>query len=95
MKAYYAVFKVTNEIVEVYFPDLKGCVTFGDNMEEAINMAEDVLSGYLEVSEKKYIKKPSSYNAIYEKYGNKTDVSIHKINVNPVIMDAYKIGIKI
>lgn len=31
----------------VYFPDLLGCVTEGDTLEEAIGMAEDALGIYL------------------------------------------------
>ena len=29
---------------EVYFPDLEGCYTFGDDLQDAIKMAQDVLA---------------------------------------------------
>jgi len=32
----------------VEFPDLPGCVTFGDSIEEAKSMAKEALTGYLE-----------------------------------------------
>lgn len=31
----------------VEFPDLEGCQTFGDTLEEAINAAKEALTGYL------------------------------------------------
>jgi predicted RNase H-like HicB family nuclease/DNA-binding XRE family transcriptional regulator len=34
----------------VEFPDLPGCATQGDTMEELVYMAEDALSGYLRVT---------------------------------------------
>lgn len=33
MNHYYAVFKKTTEAIEVEFPDLEGCVTFGSDWE--------------------------------------------------------------
>ena len=35
----------------VYFPDLPGCVTEGDTMEEALDMAKDAVGIYLTVLE--------------------------------------------
>lgn len=46
MKHYYALFKKTNEAVEVEFPDFKGCFTFGKDWEEALENAEDVLAAW-------------------------------------------------
>lgn len=37
----------------VFFPDLDGCYTCGDNLQDAIMMAEDVLAFYLYDEEKK------------------------------------------
>ena len=31
----------------VYFPDLEGCYTCGDDLQDAIMMAEDVLAFYM------------------------------------------------
>ncbi len=60
MKYYYAHFKKTREVVEVEFPDLPGCVTFGSNFDEAFINAKDVLARWLEHAESKFIKEPSS-----------------------------------
>lgn len=45
----------------VFFPDLEGCYTCGDNLQDAIAMAEDVLAFVLYDSErdKSIIPKPS------------------------------------
>ena len=37
----------TDNVHEVIFPDLEGCITFGETREEALEMASDALSGYL------------------------------------------------
>ena len=61
MKYYYALFKKTPEAVEVEFPDLEGCVTFGKDWEEALVNAEDVLAAWLAHAEQKFIKTPSKH----------------------------------
>lgn len=48
---YYGVFEKDVDGVSVSFPDLQGCLTCGDDMQEALVMAEDALGGYLLVSE--------------------------------------------
>ncbi len=37
MKYYHAVFKTSTGAVEVEFPDLQGCVTFGKDWENALD----------------------------------------------------------
>ena len=44
---YPAVFSYDDDGVAVSFPDLPGCVTYGDNQIEAVYMAVDVLGGHL------------------------------------------------
>lgn len=47
---YTAIFSLepkTKSTYNVHFPDLPGCLTFGDNLEEAITMAKDVLCLWL------------------------------------------------
>ena len=44
---YPAIFSYDDDGVAVHFPDLPGCVTCGDNQDEAIAMAQDVLVGHL------------------------------------------------
>ncbi|MGG4390470.1 type II toxin-antitoxin system HicB family antitoxin [Priestia megaterium] len=48
---YYGLFEPENGCFNVSFPDLAGCLTFGSTLSEAIEMAKDVLGGYLLVSE--------------------------------------------
>ncbi len=61
MTHYYAVFKQTAEAVEVSFPDLAGCVTFGRDWEEALVHAEDALAAWLAHAESAFIKVPSKH----------------------------------
>ena len=46
-KHYYALFKKSEDVVEVEFPDLIGCSTFGKDWEEALSYAEDALAAWL------------------------------------------------
>ena len=61
---YYAVFeKEKDGKYSIYYPDLPGCFSCGDNMEEALYMAKDALEGYLLISEEdnEFIREPSTY----------------------------------
>lgn len=64
MKHYYALFKKTEEAIEVEFPDLQGCFTFGSDWEEALENAEDALAAWLVNAEPEFIKKPSKHNEL-------------------------------
>lgn len=64
MKYYYALFKKTDEAIEVEFPDLNGCFTFGKNWEEALENAEDVLAAWLVNAESEFIKEPSKHEEL-------------------------------
>lgn len=46
----------------VFFPDLEGCYTCGDNLQDAIAMAEDVLAFYLYDEETAQNKIPEASN---------------------------------
>ena len=48
---YYAVFDYEDGNYNVSFPDLPGCLTFGETMSEALRMAKDALEGHLLVME--------------------------------------------
>jgi len=61
MKYYYAIFKHSKATVEVEFPDLTGCLTFGTNRDEALENATDVLAAWLANAESHFVKEPSSY----------------------------------
>ena len=45
---YPAVFEPEGDGYNIHFPDLPGCLTCGDNLEDSLNMAEDALRGFLE-----------------------------------------------
>ena len=47
-----------DKVFLVEFPDLPGCHTFGETREEALAMAEEVLSAYLESIDLRKIKIP-------------------------------------
>lgn len=64
MKYYYAVFTETENAVEVEFPDLPGCLTFGDTYDEAYENAVDVLAGWLANAEPQFIRRPSAYKEL-------------------------------
>jgi predicted RNase H-like HicB family nuclease len=85
MKYYYAIFTKTKKAVEVEFPDLPGCVTFGKNWEEALINAEDVLAGWLANAEDKFIHAPSKHNELEHLKGELVPVTI-----NAVIVESYQ-----
>lgn len=64
MKHYYALFIKTADTVEVSFPDLEGCVTFGADWEEALDNAKDVLAAWLAHAEARFIKEPSKHEVL-------------------------------
>nr|WP_232796272.1 type II toxin-antitoxin system HicB family antitoxin [Staphylococcus canis] len=50
----------------VYFPDLPGAITFGEDIEDAVFMAQDALEGHLLVMEDDHddIPEPSEYKEL-------------------------------
>jgi predicted RNase H-like HicB family nuclease len=87
MEFYYAIFRKTSEAIEVEFPDLRGCVTFGRTRDEAIENATDVLAGWLANAESQFVKEPSSYEALKNKFKNDELISIA---VDENIMQQYE-----
>ncbi len=87
-KFYYAVFEKDEDGYLVSFPDLQGCNTFGDTMEEAVEMAEDALAGWLEASEPEFIKKPSNFKKI-AKHFNGENITIMAVRVRRDLILAY------
>ncbi|MED4619163.1 type II toxin-antitoxin system HicB family antitoxin [Priestia megaterium] len=82
--SFYAVFEPDEGGYSVSFPDLEGCLTCGDDMEEALEMAQDALGGYLLVCEDlgKDIPESSSVNEI-KTYANLPDgVKLELVQVN-------------
>ena len=78
MKHYYAIFQKTNEAVEVTFPDLEGCHTFGKDWEEAIDNAEDALAAWLAHAANEFIKPPSSYAKLRHLKGELVPITVHE-----------------
>ncbi len=60
------------------FPDLVGCVTFGDSWKEAYENAVDVLAGWLAHAEKTFIKEPSSRKTIQQDCGELIPVPVEE-----------------
>lgn len=50
---YPAVFEPEDGMYNVSFPDIPGCYTCGDNLADALYMAEDALGGWLSRAEEK------------------------------------------
>jgi len=87
MKYYYAELKRDSGQVEVEFPDLPGCVTFGENWEEAYENAIDVLAGWLAHAEPQFIKPPSQHEDLIGRQGE-----LIPIPVDEKIMQQYEIS---
>jgi predicted RNase H-like HicB family nuclease len=64
MKQYYAIFKRNKNAIEVEFPDLEGCVTFGKDWDEAYENAVDALAAWLANAQASFIKPPSTHKAL-------------------------------
>lgn len=85
---YYAIFDKEEDGFLVTFPDLKGCNTFGETMENAIEMAEDALAGWLESAQPQFIKEPSSYEVMAKHFTKKNEL-IMQVKVRRDLMLAY------
>lgn len=69
--SYPAIFRKETKGYFVEFPDLKGCLTEGETLDEAIKMAGDALHIWLVDEDKNSnISKPSSLEVIKEQYAN-------------------------
>jgi predicted RNase H-like HicB family nuclease len=51
LRIYPAVLYKDGEGYSVYYPDLPGCLTCGDDLEEALSNAREALEGFLYISE--------------------------------------------
>ena len=87
MKYYYAIFKHSKDTVEVEFPDLTGCVTFGNDWDEALENATDVLAAWLANAEIHFVKEPSSYQELKKKYKN---ANLMPIALDEQILETYE-----
>lgn len=78
MEHYYALFKKAPEAIEVEFPDLQGCVTFGKTWEEALENAEDVLAKWLEYADVAFVKKPSTHDQLKSLEGKLVPITLNQ-----------------
>lgn len=63
----------------VHFPDFPGCITFGEGLDDAMCMAMDALTGYIETSieDGETLPEPSDFEAARAKslaYNQKLDI---------------------
>ncbi|MBN1998028.1 type II toxin-antitoxin system HicB family antitoxin [candidate division KSB1 bacterium] len=87
MKYYYAIFKHNKDSVEVEFPDLVGCVTFGNDWDEAVENAIDVLAAWMANAESKFVKEPSSFKELSRKFKG---VQLIPIALDENILESYE-----
>ncbi len=85
---YYAVFTKTNEAIEVDFPDLQGCLTFGEDFDQAYDMAVDALAGWLAHAEKQFINPPTSFDELKGRY-KADNQTIFPVPVDEKIIQSY------
>ena len=87
---YYSVFTQEKDYIDVTFPDLKGCITFGDNLEEALYMSKDALEGYLLVleDEKMSIPKPSTYQELQAKLNDNQQLQLISVDTELIRVKA-------
>lgn len=81
---YYSVFTQEKDYIDITFPDLKGCITFGDNLEQALYMSKEALESYLLVleDEKMSIPKPSTYQELQAKLNDNQRLHLISVDTN-------------
>lgn len=69
--SYPAVFHFENNSYWVEFPDLEGCLSYGDTIESAFNSSKEALGLYLDQDDDLYVRsisEPSQMNNIIKQY---------------------------
>lgn len=84
MDFYYAVFKQTDEAIEISFPDVKNAVTFAHSMDDAFFMAADALGAALAFETVRPKRTP------YGELENDTDGVLVPIHVDEKIVQTYE-----
>ena len=87
MRYYYAIFKHSKDTVEVEFPDLAGCVTFGHDWDEALENATDVLAAWLANAEPQFINEPSTFKKLSTQFKNE---NLIPIAIDDKILESYE-----
>ena len=88
-KHYHGVFTKTKKAVEVEFPDVQGCVTFGKDFDEAYDMAIDALAASLANSEPQFVQNPPSTFEDMEKRYKAKNQTVIPVPVDAVVLQAY------
>lgn len=65
-----------NSAYNVIFPDLEGCCTFGESFEEAVEMAEEAMFGWLETYKENSSKYPKPNKLAYFTDDKKRELEI-------------------
>lgn len=81
---FYAILEKENIYYNVNFPDLPGVLTFGNGIEEAIEMARDVLSGHLFLLEedRDIIPKASEFQELEKHLGKNQQLQLITVEIN-------------
>lgn len=87
MKYYYAIFRTSGHTVEVEFPDLPGCVTFGADWDKALANATEALAGWLTNAQPEFLKEPTSFLLLKQKCG---DEALVPVAVDEKILQFYR-----
>ncbi|EOB7561038.1 TPA: type II toxin-antitoxin system HicB family antitoxin [Staphylococcus aureus] len=83
---YYAILEKEGNYYNVSFPDLPGALTFGEGIEEAVEMASDALGGHLIVMEDEgdVIPKPSEFKELSQNLNDDEQLQLIFVNTNVV-----------
>ncbi len=76
MLIYPAVFHEEDDAVWAEFPDLEGCQTFADTLEECIKYAQEALEGYVESVIERDVKLPCASDVRSVKTSNPNELVI-------------------
>lgn len=90
--SYNAIFEKDEDGINIYFPDLPGCLSCAFTEKEAINMAKEALQLYLDGE--KYDKLPIANNIKNIELSNKQKqylISVEMEIVDGICVDKYKI----
>ncbi len=72
MKKYYYIAVINRENFGIIFPDFLGCITVGDNLDDAIIKAQEVLEFHIQGMREdgEELPEPKSLEEVKEKYPN-------------------------
>ncbi|RIM89006.1 HicB family protein [Staphylococcus xylosus] len=81
---FYAILEQEGNFYNVTFPDLQGVITFGDGIEEAVDMATDALGGHLLVMEddNDTIPEPSDFHTLVSNLEPKQQLQLITVDTN-------------